>query len=99
MALPQDPNRSFPPPQVPWSFRQLWRDILFAHWRVPPAALELQLPRGMSLDTRDDMAWLSVVVFWVTDSAPRFVPAVPWLSRFTEVNLRTYVVVDGTPAV
>ena len=99
MALPQNPNRSFPIPDTPWSFRQVWRDILFAHWRVPAAPLQLQLPQHMTLDTKDGMAWLSVVAFRVTDSAPRFVPAVPWLSRFTEVNLRTYVVVDGKPAV
>jgi uncharacterized protein YqjF (DUF2071 family) len=30
---------------------------------------------------------------------PRRLPAAPWLSRFAELNLRTYVTVDGKPGV
>jgi uncharacterized protein YqjF (DUF2071 family) len=99
MSLPENSNRSFPPPHLPWSFRQTWRDILFAHYRVPAAALQLSLPRHMKLDTFDDCGWLSIVAFRVTDSAPRLIPAIPWVSRFSEVNLRTYVIVDGKPAI
>src|SRR5262245_36756931 len=97
--IPQNSNRSFPPPHAPWSFRQTWRDILFAHWRLPAAQLQLLLPRRMQLDTFDGHAWLSVVALRVTDSAPRFVTAVPWLSSFYEVNLRTYITYEGRPAI
>lgn len=35
----------------------------------------------------------------MSDVAPRFVPAVPGLSAFPELNVRTYVVRDGKPGV
>ena len=36
----------------------------------------------------------------MSDIRPRFLPAVPWLSKFQELNLRTYVYDDeGTPGV
>jgi uncharacterized protein YqjF (DUF2071 family) len=53
----------------------------------------------MTLDTFDGSAWLSVVAFGVTDFAPRLVPPLPWVSTFNEVNLRTYVLVEGRPGV
>src|SRR5262245_47273643 len=99
MVLPHNPNRPYPPPHGPWSFRQTWRDILFAHWRVPAAALQLVLPRRMQLDTYEGAGWLSIVAFCATDTAPRFVPPIPWVSRFYQINLRTYVIVEGKPAI
>lgn len=33
----------------------------------------------------------------MTNVAPRGVPAIPWVSAFAEVNVRTYVTVDGRP--
>jgi uncharacterized protein len=45
------------------------------------------------------VAWLGVVPFHMTNVAPRAVPALPWVSAFPELNVRTYVRVDDKPGV
>ena len=71
--------------------RQTWHDLLFAHWPVPADQVRPYIPPGLELDTFDDTAWLSVVPFRMSGVRPRHLPAVPWLSAFPELNLRTYV--------
>ena len=68
-----------------------WRDLLFAHWPVASAEVQAQLPAALTLDTFAGAAWLSVVPFRMANLRPRFAPAVPGLSWFPELNLRTYV--------
>lgn len=73
-----------------------WRDLLFAHWRVDSERLAGTLPEGVTVDTYQDDAYLGVVPFVMDDIRPRGSPI--GLS-FGELNLRTYVTVDGTPGV
>lgn len=70
---------------------QRWRRLLFLHWRVEAEALRARLPEGLYLDTFGGEAWVGVVPFWMDRVRPRFCPAVPGLSWFLELNLRTYV--------
>ena len=79
--------------------RQSWHDLLFMHWRVPADVLRPLIPPGLEVDTFDGSAWIAVVPFRMSDVAPRFVPAVPGLSAFPELNVRTYVARDGKPGV
>ena len=44
-------------------------------------------------------AWVSVVPFWINHLRPPGVPSVPWFSRFSEVNVRTYVSYNGKPGI
>jgi uncharacterized protein YqjF (DUF2071 family) len=78
---------------------QTWRDLLFAHWPVSAGTLAALIPRGLSLDTFDGQAWLAVTPFLLTGLRARGLPAVPGLSRFPEVNVRTYVSVADKPGV
>ena len=71
--------------------RMRWRDLLFAHWVVDPAALRPLIPSSLVIDTFEGGAYLGVVPFGMEDVAPRGLPAVPHLSVFPEVNVRTYV--------
>src|ERR1044071_924919 len=82
-----------------WILRQTWNDLLFAHWRVASDRLGALLPRGIELDMFDDEAWVGVIPFQMSDVAPRAVPAIPWLSTFAELNVRTYVRVNGVPGI
>ena len=75
----------------PWVMRMRWRDLLFAHWVVDPAALRPLVPSSLVIDTFEGRAYLGVVPFGMEDVAPRGLPAVPYLSVFPEVNVRTYV--------
>jgi uncharacterized protein YqjF (DUF2071 family) len=72
------------------------RDVLFAHWAVPPALVEPHLPGGLALDTFAGDAYLGLVCMDVTDVGPSFLP----VGRdYGEVNVRTYVTREDGPGV
>jgi uncharacterized protein YqjF (DUF2071 family) len=79
--------------------RMRWTDLLFAHWPMDPATLRALVPAPIELDTFDGRAWLGIVPFRMEDVAPRGLPAVPGLSAFPELNVRTYVRHAGSPGV
>lgn len=70
---------------------QQWRDLLFLHWEYSAAAIQATLPDGLFVDSFDGKAYLGVVPFFMRNIRPRFLPAVPGISNFMELNLRTYV--------
>jgi uncharacterized protein len=78
---------------------QTWHDLLFAHWSFDPDRLRPRVPAELPLDLFAGRAWLGIVPFHMTSVAPRGIPAVPWLSAFPELNVRTYVHVHGKPGV
>ena len=78
---------------------QSWSDLLFAHWPVDPAEVAAKLPAGLEPDLFDGRAWLGVVPFRMSGVRWRGMPAVPGLSAFPELNLRTYVTRGGRPGV
>ena len=98
-ALEQTDHRPYPLPEGPWVLRMRWHDLLFMHWAVPAEVLRPLIPTVLHLDTFDGAAWLGVVPFRMEDVRPRFVPGVPWLSSFPELNLRTYVSHRGKPGI
>lgn len=95
----QNPHRQWPVSRQPWILRMQWHDLLFMHWPIPAAAIRAYIPPALEIDTFDGSAWIGVVPFRMADVAPRFVPAVPWLSAFAELNVRTYVTIGGKPGV
>src|SRR5919109_105682 len=78
-------------PTGPWIMTQSWHDLLFAHWPVGADGLRKCVPPGLELDLFDKQAWVGIVPFHMTNVAPRGVPALPWVSAFPELNVRTYV--------
>ncbi|MEM7307680.1 MAG: DUF2071 domain-containing protein [Planctomycetota bacterium] len=92
-------HRPWPLPERPWALRMRWHDLAFLHWPVPAEALRSHVPDGLELDTFDGSAWLGVVPFRMSGVCPRFTPALPGLSAFPELNLRTYVRAEGKPGV
>lgn len=95
----QAAHRPWPLPAGPWVMAQTWHDLLFAHWPVPAAALRPHIPAQLEIDTFQGQAWLAVVPFRMSGVRLRGTPAMPWLSSFPELNVRTYVVTDGKPGV
>jgi uncharacterized protein YqjF (DUF2071 family) len=71
--------------------RMRWRDLVFAHWRVDVAQLRPLIPAELEIDTFDGEAYVGVVPFVMEDVSPRGLPPLGPLSRFPEVNVRTYV--------
>jgi uncharacterized protein YqjF (DUF2071 family) len=92
-------HRPWPLPGSPWIMRQTWRELLFAHWALPPEALRPRLPAGLALDTYEGRAWLGAVPFRMTGVRLRSLPPIPTTFRLGEINLRTYVVAEDKPGV
>jgi len=78
---------------------QTWTDLLFAHWPVAPATLRGLVPPLLEIERYDGQAWLGVIPFGMQGVRPRGIPSLPWLSRFLELNVRTYVTLNGRPGV
>jgi len=78
---------------------QSWFDLLFAHWPLPVAALRAVVPEPIPIDTYDGSAWIGITPFEIVGAHPRAVPPVPWLSRFPELNVRTYTTIAGRPGI
>jgi uncharacterized protein YqjF (DUF2071 family) len=97
--LGQTAHRPWPVPSRPWIMAQVWHDLLFAHWEVPLASLRELVPEKLEIDTFQGSAWVSVVPFRMSRVRLRATPALPWLSHFPELNVRTYVVRDARPGV
>jgi len=92
-------HRPWPMPNRPWVMTQTWNDLLFAHWPIDQQQLRLRVPPAFEVDLFDGEAWVGIVPFHMTNVALRAVPSLPWLSEFSELNVRTYVRVDDRPGV
>jgi uncharacterized protein len=95
------PISEFPPYAVkrPVMF-QSWTRLTFLHWRYRSHAIRRLLPKGLAVDTFDGSAWVGLTPFLIEGLRPPFLPALPWISRFPEMNVRTYVRgPDGRPGV
>ena len=80
-----------------WIMAQVWKDVLFLHYQVDPKILQAKVP--FKLDLYNGHAVLSIVSFTMDRIRFPFLPSVPGLSKLNELNLRTYVEVDGIKGV
>jgi uncharacterized protein YqjF (DUF2071 family) len=79
---------------------QRWSELLFLHWRVEAALLQATLPPGLRVDTFGGAGYLGIVPFFMERVRPAWLPPVPGISWFHELNVRTYVVDEaGRPGV
>lgn len=92
-------HRPWPMPRGPWVLFQSWQDLLFAHWPLAPELLRPLVPPELELDLHDGSAWLGITPFRIEDFRPRGLPALPAISSFPELNLRTYVRAKGKPGI
>jgi uncharacterized protein YqjF (DUF2071 family) len=70
-----------------------WDELTFLHWRFEPGAVQRLLPRGLTVEPYGGAAWVGLVPFYMRVGLPQ-VPSIPWVSRFPETNVRTYVRAD-----
>lgn len=79
---------------------QRWQQLTFLHWPYDYSAVRALVPSSLEVDTFAGAAWIGLVPFVVADLRPPGMPALPWLGRFPETNVRTYVRGrDGRPGV
>ncbi len=57
------------------------------------------MPEALTIDEHQGTAWVAVAPFWMSGVALRGVPALPGISSFPELNVRTYVRHHDRPGV
>lgn len=98
-AFSRTDHRPWPLPKRAWTWRQSWKDLLFAHWPVPADVLAPLVPKGLEIQQFDGTSWVGIVPFHMTGVMRRPFPDLPWVSAFPELNVRLYVERDGKPGV
>ena len=78
---------------------QDWHKLLFLHWEVRVEDLRPLIPEKLAIDTFEGKAWLTVTPLTITNLRPPYLPPLPYLSWLYELNVRTYVHIDGVPGV
>jgi hypothetical protein len=79
--------------------KQSWLHLLFAHWSVAPEKLAPLIPKPLQLDLHEGRAWIGVVPFHMDNVRLSYSPPIPTVSRFAELNVRTYVTLHDRPGV
>ena len=92
-------HRPWPVPKGAWTWRQSWRELLFAHWPIPAAVLEPYVPKPLRLQEFDGTSWIALVPFRMSGVMRRPLPDLPWISAFPELNVRLYVEHGGRAGV
>lgn len=92
-------HRPWPLPNEAWIMSQVWHDLAFLHWPVDCESLRPHVREPLEIDLYENKAWLGVVPFWMSGIRLRGMPPLPLLSRFAELNIRTYVRYRGRPGV
>jgi uncharacterized protein YqjF (DUF2071 family) len=85
-------ERVAPPLPRPAFMRQRWRDVAFVHWAVEPEQVAGLMPPDVRPDIYDGHTYVGLVPFRVVDGGPPRGPALPWVGRFLETNVRLYSV-------
>ncbi|WP_350461845.1 DUF2071 domain-containing protein [Solibacillus sp.] len=94
-----DSHRPWALPNLPWTMKQIWSDLLFAHYPIKFEVLRKLVPEALPLDSYNGMCWIGVVPFRMSGVRLRGLPPIPGTDQFPELNVRTYVTLDGKPGV
>lgn len=92
-------HRPWDLPERGWRYYQEWNKAIFLHWKVEPKLLRPFVPKEMEIDLFQGAAWVSLVAFTMEKIRPRYLPPFPPISNFDEINIRTYVKVNGKAGV
>jgi uncharacterized protein YqjF (DUF2071 family) len=99
-SLQRVKQRPWPVREGRWVGAQTWEELLFAHWPVPLDEVRHRVPRELEVELHDGSAWIGIVPFRLTGLRLRGTVALPRISSFLELNVRTYVrASDGKPGV
>jgi uncharacterized protein YqjF (DUF2071 family) len=82
-----------------WTIAETRREILLAHWPVALDAVARQLPPELPVDTFDGEAWLGIVACRLEAVRVRGLPPLPGLSSGPQLEVCTYVSLDGRPGI
>ena len=80
-----------------WIIQQIWQYVFFIHYRIDPDKIKSLVP--FELDLYDNHAIISVIPFHMNGIRFPFLPAIPKISSLWELNIRTYVKVNGVKGI
>ncbi len=80
-----------------WIIAQSWKNVFFIHYKIDPKLIAHMVP--FKLDLFEGHAVISVVPFLMDGIRFPFLPQIPKVSRLWELNIRTYVEVNGKKGV
>ncbi len=92
-------HRQLPMPKGNWIIYQEWHEVVFVHWAVKEKELRQFVPKELKIETYKGSAWVSLVVFRLSNVRPRYLPPIPPISNADEINIRTYVQFKGKPGI
>ncbi|MEO8215922.1 MAG: DUF2071 domain-containing protein [Acidobacteriota bacterium] len=75
---------------------QQWRHLLFASWTCPDEILRAKVPQSLSLDSFNGKSYISIIPFTIPMMRATGIPPIPFASSMNEVNVRTYVHLQGS---
>lgn len=81
-----------------WTMTQMWEHLVFAHWPVAPEIARQFVPEELQIDTFEGDAWIGIISFLMNGFKLKYMPF-PYPFSFPEINIRTYVKVNGSPAI
>ena len=79
--------------------KQVWHELLFMHWPMLAEQLRPLVPPELEIESYDGSAWIGVVPFHMSGIRAHWMPPIPGVSAFPELNVRTYVRAGGKPGV
>lgn len=97
--LNQTAHRPWDLPAGKWQFYQEWNETLFIHWEISFDLLRRLVPEELVLDNFQGRYFVSLVAFSMQKIRPRNLPSLKFVSDFHEINLRTYIDLDGKKGV
>ncbi|MFY7994322.1 MAG: DUF2071 domain-containing protein [Bacteriovoracaceae bacterium] len=80
-----------------WIIEQKWKNVFFIHYKIDPRLIAHLVP--FKLDLHEGKAVISIVPFLMEGIRFPFLPSVPKVSKLWELNIRTYVEVNGVKGV
>lgn len=92
-------HRPWPIPSRPWRMKQVWHNLLFAHWPIEVNQIKPFIPPPLEIDTYNGQAWIGVVPFYMSGIRLRNMPPISLTSSVSEINVRTYVTINNKPGV
>jgi uncharacterized protein len=98
-VTPDESHRPWPLPDKPWVLAMRWHDLAFLHWPLDASVVRPLVPRELELEVFEGQAWVGITPFGMRGVRPRWVPSLPWISAFPELNVRTYVTAGSKPGV
>ena len=81
-----------------WVISQKWSNLLFLNFSLPAKVIQDKLPPPLKVDTFEGKAYISIVPFMMSSIRFPYTPPLPF-SKLLELNIRTYVQLEGVPGI